>query len=215
MAEILAAMEDAARDEEGRLLQEARAEAERLLDTARADVAAARDRHFSRASVAAEAQRARLHGAGALAIDRARARVRDDFVRKAFEAATSVLRGARGTSDYPDALIALVAEALEHFPPDQPLSVRCDPRDGAAIRALLQGSGRTVSLQETLNDWGGLVVEDAIGRVVVDNTLERRLERAREVLWPDVVAELSDSMGQAPTEGSPQADESPPALAHV
>ncbi len=116
-----------------------------------------------------------------------KARVRDDFVSRAFSAATDALREARTAVDYPAIVVALAYEAIEYFPPEQHLNVRHDPRDAAILAPIFQDSAR-VTLDSTLSCWGGVVVVDATGRVVVDNTVERRLERAREMLWPEVAA---------------------------
>jgi hypothetical protein len=40
-------------------------------------------------------------------------------------------------------------------------------------------------------------VADTTGRLIVDNTLERRIERAREVLWPMVAAEQINCLDRA------------------
>jgi vacuolar-type H+-ATPase subunit E/Vma4 len=91
----------------------------------------------------------------------------------------------------------LVGEALDHFPPEQPLAVTCDPRDVAAISAMVRAANRTVTVEGALDCRGGLVVADASGRVIVDNTLERRIERAREVLWSAVAAAQADCLHRA------------------
>jgi vacuolar-type H+-ATPase subunit E/Vma4 len=181
-------MEAAAADEEARLLETARAQAEALLAAAREDAAATRERARREAVVAAQATRARLTTEARLEAAARRAGARDALLRRAFAEAQAALAGARERSDYPEVLQALLEEALSELPQDQPLVVRCDPRDVPLLGPLVGTTDRRLALAGSVACWGGVVVQDATGRLVADNTLERRLERAREALWPQVAA---------------------------
>ena len=193
MADILAAMEVAAAEERERLLAAARQDAERLVAAARDDVVAARSRAMAQARAAVEAARARLEAQARLAIATKRALARDALVGQAFAMAREALEQVRTSPDYPRILRALVVEALGRFPSGEPLRIRCDPRDAHPLADVVSPAERNLSLETSLACWGGIVVQDSDGRVVADNTLERRLERARQVLWAEVAAMLLSS----------------------
>ena len=195
VVEILAAIDEAAREEQSRVLQDARAEAQRLLEDAKSDVDAVHARSHAEAASAAQALRSQLHASVSLEISRMKARARDDFVFRAFSAATDALREVRAAANYPSTVAALAYEAIEYFPPEQQLWLRHDPRDTALVAAIFQDSPR-VTLDGRLSCWGGVIVLDATARVVVDNTVERRMERAREVLWREVAALQPSAMAQ-------------------
>lgn len=188
LADILRAMEAAAAAEEAQVLAAARTEADTLLATAHQTAAAARERLQAEAAAEARTARARLESEAALQIAERRARVRDALVQRAFTRAGETLAEVRTMNDYSRVLQSLLREGLSEFSPGESLVVRCDARDLPVLTDLVREQHCHVALDGSLVCWGGVVVQDAAGCVVADNTLERRLERAREALWPRVAA---------------------------
>jgi V/A-type H+-transporting ATPase subunit E len=205
LADILAAMEAAATTEEAALLETARARADAIVAAARAAAAATRAARRAEAEARLRAARAELETAARLEVVKRRAAARDALVQEAFAAAGAALAQARQSPDYPAVLERLLAEAVAVFPPAEPLVVACDPRDAPLLAALLQALGRPATLEPSLSSWGGVMVRDATGRVTADNTLERRLERARETLWPQVAALLQEPLDETKDRGRPAA----------
>ncbi len=211
LPEILSALEEAGHAEETEILQAAAARAASLAAAAREEVDRERSRLRALADATTREERARRESEAQLRVATTRASARDALVRHAFERARDALKTARSAPSYPTTLRALLAEALEQMPTDGSMLVRCDVADRQLALAFTKGRERRVSLGPALPCWGGCVVQDADGSVVVDNTLERRLERAEEVLWPRVaMAILASAAEEKP--GAPRGTE-PEALA--
>ena len=181
-------MESAAAAEEAAILDAARAEAAAILSAAEGTVAVARERLSQEAAASARSGRARLEAEARIQTEAREAQARDTMVERAFVRAAEVLQTCREWQDYPSTLEALLMEAESQLPPDQGLIIRCDPRDLAVIRRLVAGRPDDGVVDASLACWGGVQVTDHTGSIVCDNTLERRLERARETLRWDVAA---------------------------
>jgi vacuolar-type H+-ATPase subunit E/Vma4 len=190
LSDILQAMEAAADTEAAGLREAARAEADRLLASARADAEAARARSRAEAVAVLAAERARLEAEAGLERAAARSAAREALVAEVFAEAARSLAGIRAAADYPGILRTLLLEAMADFPPEAPLVVRADPRDLPLLSAIALETGRRLSLEPRPVEWGGLIVEGESGRVLADNTLLLRLERARQDLWPTLAADL-------------------------
>jgi vacuolar-type H+-ATPase subunit E/Vma4 len=194
-------METAAAGEAARQMESARARGEALLESARADVVAARQRSRREAELTVRAEQARLESEARLRAAIEVGNARNSLVHQAFSTAEQALRDAWASEGYPFALKTLLHEALEEFAAGQALVVQCHPRDLSLITRLAADLDRPTSVEASLSGWGGVVVHDATGRIVADDTLERRFQRARELLWPQV-ARLATMCSAARSSGT-------------
>jgi len=111
------------------------------------------------------------------------------FLAAVHEAQLS-LGEARKRPDYADSLAQLLAEAMANF--DAPVVVVVHPDDEELIQEIARKQGLELHGIETrANLAPGVQVRTADGCVVVDNTLESRLQRA----MPDLHALLADLLG--------------------
>lgn len=159
----------AARDDAAAIVAEAAAHGEAQVAAARASAEAE-----LRAQVAAALFRARRDGrrevllARDLALDRVR------------EAAAATLDGAHDDAVLRAVLPALVRNALAYLP-DGPAVARCHPSVAPLVREAVR-ERRGVEVREEEAAPPGVVLEDAQGRVRVEETLAVRLTR----LWPSL-----------------------------
>ncbi|HUL62377.1 MAG TPA: V-type ATP synthase subunit E [Methanocella sp.] len=108
---------------------------------------------------------------------------------RAFGAAAEALAGLRSDGGYPACYRQLVAEALGEL--DDPSGVlHIDPRDADVCREALDGLGERCGVVPDLQCAGGLNASSPDGKVVVSNTVEARLEKAKDRLKLDVFAAL-------------------------
>lgn len=63
-----------------------------------------------------------------------------------------------------------------------------DPRDEALMAEIAQELGLNVPIRPELDVWGGVVVRSGNGRLIIDNTLEARLEQAMPYLRQQLAA---------------------------
>jgi vacuolar-type H+-ATPase subunit E/Vma4 len=69
-----------------------------------------------------------------------------------------------------------------------------DPRDERHIGRIMNELGVNLQVVSSLRSWGGVVVTSGDGRIVANNTLEARLERAMPYLRQDLVAFMEEGL---------------------
>ena len=165
----VAAIELAAARDAAATLATARAEAARL----EAEAAAGHGERLDLEVLALE-DAARRRGA------QARAAALERWVAELRRVVAEGLAGARERADYPGVLRASLRAAWTGCPGAS--VVRVDPRDLSLARELTEELGLPARVEGRAEGWGGAVVVSDCGRVVVDDTLERRHQRCEPAL---------------------------------
>jgi len=185
---LLAALEREAAGQADALLAAARADADRITRDVEARLA-------RQQSEVLDARARELRGAaqGALGETQRAARktaleARDRFLARVFEAARAMLPAALGSDAYRAALPGHVADAL-HAVGDEPAVIHCPESLGDAVRTAVADRKQLVVTCDAAAR-PGVTVTTRDGAVVVDNTLEGRLERLRQRLAIQVLARL-------------------------
>jgi len=91
----------------------------------------------------------------------------------------------RGSEGYANCYGQLLSEALGELGDGEPV-LHIDPRDEVLCRALLAGLGIHCEISSDLQTAGGLNASTGDGMVTISNTVEFRLERAKDRLKLDV-----------------------------
>jgi vacuolar-type H+-ATPase subunit E/Vma4 len=195
---ILASIESSGEAEIDRLRSEAESRARQALEAAERKAAITREeaRHAALRPAAAERAR-RLHQAKLEAL-RTIGEVRQQLVETMLLETRRRLTDLRADPDYPLILRRLIAEAVAALGEAELRSGRVlleiDPRDERHICHILNELGVNPQVVSSLHGWGGVVVTSCDGRIVVNNTLEARLERATPVLRQDLVAFIEEGL---------------------
>ena len=109
-------------------------------------------------------------------------KAQEETVDEAFRIAEERLAKLYQRQDYPQVLEILLGECLEFFPEGEVL-VQVRPTDRDLVEKLMSARQRPYRLSETpLEASGGLVVSNLEGQIVVSNTFESRLVRAKDHL---------------------------------
>ena len=182
--------------------RDADAEVRRIAAAGETDAAAiraagaARDAAQVRARVAVRAAELQAHRAQEVAHARRAAQAAELTARAAFidrvigEVAALLSGALDDTPPAVEALGRLIDEAWPYLPPG-PAVVRCPAHSVAAVRALVAARGTPdVAVVADAGITGGVRVESNGARVVIDNTLERRLARMRPALAIDAMTRV-------------------------
>ena len=180
IANILGAMQTQADAEIARITDAAEREAAQLLAEAETQASAVRARHRARVEPLIATESASVLNHAKLGALRAYANAREHLVNDAFAQAHARLVCVRASNDYAAIFRALAREAIQALRGD--LIARVDPRDVALAHATFTALGANVAIQAAPIPLGGLELATRYGRIVIDNTLAARLERAREML---------------------------------
>jgi V/A-type H+-transporting ATPase subunit E len=183
LEDILAAIDAQVQAEQAQILEEAEAEADRIETEARQDAEAIRDQHFTRLQHQAGMDRVRRVNEARLDARFRVMQAKEALLTAAFEEAARQLAQARTDSRYADALGRLIQEVIDELGGDT--TIRLDARDTAVTQDLIPA---TCTVDPSLECWGGIVAATADGQLVVNNTLEARLEQAKTLLRNDLSA---------------------------
>ena len=187
LEDILRAMEaESALEREG-ILAEAQAMVDRILSQAREEAEARRRQRLEAELRTVRAEQARLLNDARLASLKQLSVARDDLIDAAFQQAAKRLERLRGSPLYREVLRRLLEETASQLGPGR-VVVKVDPADARLAEELVESLGLDAVVEPTLHCSGGLEASDAEGRIVVRNTFESRLQRAREVLRPELTA---------------------------
>jgi vacuolar-type H+-ATPase subunit E/Vma4 len=203
LEDILHAMESDASAEREVIFANARQEADRVTERARTEAEAAGARRLETELRALRSEQARRLNDARLAGLRQVALRREGLLGQAFDAAAAEIGALRTRGEYPEVFRRLLMEAAEELP-DQLLAVRVDPRDQELASAQVREQGLDASVSAGLSCAGGLEVATSDGQVIVRNTVEHRLARAREALREDLLAAIHET-GAGLRQGQPQA----------
>lgn len=187
---LLAALERDARSQAQERLERARREADVLLTEGRARIARERSEGLDalEAEQRARSQR-RILDARRAALRKsleARQRMLDDVLREALRRLTEAQRSRA----FQDSLPGAIAEALA-FVGAEPAIVSCPAAIGDEVKnALGDRPGVTLRIDPAIA--AGVRIETTDGALVVDGTLEARLEQLRPHLQIGVLRDLED-----------------------
>ncbi|MBT9159588.1 MAG: V-type ATP synthase subunit E [Dehalococcoidia bacterium] len=173
---IIAEAEEKAREEveKARVQLEARLEEERRKMRSKAEVEAARI--LAQASI----------------------RARQELLKAKAEVIAEVTRGVKDalsrTTSNEAALKTLLREATQALETDR-LQIYIAPRDKDIVETIVSGDGELSSMVMGIREadlLGGVMVEDAEGKMRIDNSYEARLESLLPRILPQVSKELFD-----------------------
>ena len=117
------------------------------------------------------------------------ARVKDDLFQKVFTRAAQQMASARNNPAYRESFKNMVREAMEELA-GQEVTVHIDPRDEPLCREILTEIQRNCGVVTDLTTLGGLNATTADERLMVFNTIESRLQRAKELMKSEVMSAL-------------------------
>jgi V/A-type H+-transporting ATPase subunit E len=171
------------------IIKEAEQKAQEEIDRARKQREVKFEQERARMLAEAEQEAARI-------LAQASIKARQRISSAKAEAIAKITDGARkelsGASTNESTLISLVREAVAGLGADK-ARIYVSPKDVGTIRESLQAdrelSGKILEVRE-LDCLGGVIAEDAEGKIRIDNTYETRLEMVLPKLLPKINEEL-------------------------
>jgi V/A-type H+-transporting ATPase subunit E len=187
--ELLQSMELSADEKVKTILENARMEGEAILDEARKEGEAIRKKLL--AKTREEMQAKRNH---ALYILREElkadvAREKQTLYSKSFEQAAELVKSCREDTRYKESFLKLFQESVEGIPGNE-VVVHLDPKDTALTSGLSGQYGSRLIIKPDLASSGGVMASTPEGDITIRNTIESRLENAREALKQEIYSLL-------------------------
>jgi vacuolar-type H+-ATPase subunit E/Vma4 len=188
--DLLKSVEESALEKERELKSRTAAAVEEIRNRARVQAEAARQGHLCEAEKSAFAERNRQIYLTNVENKEFLIRVREEAYARAFAGAAEQLVRLREDPKYPAIFARLVREAAATMG-DGSYIVHTDRRDEALCKNTLAALRVTAEVRADIETAGGIVLGLPDRSVVLDNTVEARLERARERKRTEIHAILS------------------------
>jgi len=188
LSEILRAMEQDAGAQRDEVRKAAEVEAQSVIAQAETEAKTVKDGHLASARERLQREGERLFSAARLGAQREIRAARANWMGEAFNEAREHLARIRGEPRYAACLEKLTREAVAELGTEIKLEV--DPVDAALMARIVAMLGVKAAIDGSLATLGGVRASTPDGRLIVTNTFETRLERARDELGRKLAALL-------------------------
>lgn len=178
--DILQALDDQCREECQEIFKRAEEEAKKILDKAQGDADDIRKARVTKVRAEAESESTSILYSARLRSKNTMISAKEQIAEKAMAKAEERLQDLRSRTDYAAILEGLIGEGLTRI--GGRVSVHVDPADKELAESLLEKMGIDYALKNDIHAIGGAVISDEDGKVMIINTVEERLNRAREKL---------------------------------
>lgn len=182
--DILQALDDQCRQECQEIFNRAEVEAKQIIERAHVEAEAIRQARLAKVKAEAESETTSMLYSARLKSKNAIIRAKEELADRALTEAEGRLGGLRSRPDYAAVMEGLIREGLSRI--SGRVVVHVDPADRETADSIMRGLGMDYELLADIETIGGAVVSDAEGRVQIVNTVEERLNRAREKLRMEV-----------------------------
>lgn len=200
---ILEAISAAGDAQVSEIEERARTQVYEILANARVEAEDIEEEAYNTAFAPAAKERARIIHRARLEAMRIVGEAREALIDTTLERTRGALAGLRTDRLYRDVLCRLIEEALAELRSslefDAKTRLEADRRDRELLESLLSHMIVDLEVSYTQDCWGGLIARSEDGRVVVDNLLETRLERAIPFLRQYLAAWFEDQQWQIST----------------
>lgn len=188
--ELVSSMEDAAELKNREILERAKREAADIRKEAEEKATANKERHLQNSQRSVEVKRNRLTYLTHEEVKAHISLVKKDLYDKAFLAAGEELSNIRESDHYSVFFKRMLYEAIPQVGTEQ-IVLHIDRRDLDLCKSMLEKCNIQAIITPDLVTSGGLTVSSDNGTIIAHNTIEYRLERAKEALNLEIYAELS------------------------
>ncbi|MDI6873096.1 V-type ATP synthase subunit E [Candidatus Solincola sp.] len=186
--DILQALDEECRAECQEIFRRAEQEAKQILEKAREEAESIRQARLAKIRAEAQSEATSILYSARLRAKNSVIQAKERVVEKALRQAVQGMEGLRSRGDYPDILAGLIEEGLSRV--GGRVVVHVDPADRQLAEDILRRRGVEFEVRTDIETRGGAVVSDPEERVRIINTVEERLNRAREKLRLQVSALL-------------------------
>lgn len=186
--DIIETLEGEGEKERERVLKAAEQESKRIIELAKEDAAEVKRKEMERTSLLLKGETARIFNQAELYRKEETIKAKEKVIDRVFEKAVLQTKELRASEEYERIFENLAREAFGRVSGDMVISV--DKRDEQVARKVLSKLGKNCELRTDLDCLGGLVVRTANERVTYLNTIDTRMEKAREVIKSEITEAL-------------------------
>lgn len=188
--DLVCSMETAAEQKNHEILEKANREAAEILRDSEERAASVIERCLQESRHSADVERNRLSYLASEEIKTRIAEVKKELYSRAFAIARESIRDIRTEESYPTFFEDLLHEAVREIGTGK-MIIHVDPRDTDLCSKILEKNQIQATVVADIVSDGGLQVAGENGKIVTSNTVESRLEQAKERLKLEVYSGLA------------------------
>ena len=189
LTELLIAMEESTEERINGIMKLAYQEAEEIKRTAVEKAETIKKSYFDGAEKSFESERNKLIYNAKSEIKMDVIKAKDEMIQSAFVEAKKSLDDLRDRQSYKGRFTSMIQEAMHELGGEK-ARLHIDGRDENLCKQILDGLNENSEIVVDLTSAGGLNVSTRDEKVVVFNTIESRLDRAKEFLERQIFATL-------------------------
>ncbi len=186
--DMLKALEEEGKQQQGDILETSRAQAREIIKAAEAQASDIEQAHLDKMNKAINDETTKLLAEAKIYVDRKVSKAKEEMIEDAFDQADDKLSKIRYASDYVALFEQLLREALSQA--EGSVVVHVDPHDAALARDVKEKTAVDYQIELDLDNDGGMEVTAENGRITIANTIESRGDRARRFMKSEVAASL-------------------------
>jgi V/A-type H+-transporting ATPase subunit E len=187
--DLITAVKASAQERMKEIKDRALAEAQKIRKDAEERAQGIRSAHLEEAARNLQLEKGKLISKVATEKRMALARVKEDLFQQVFARAAQEMTSARNHPGYRESFQKMVREAMEELAGEE-IRMHIDPRDEPLCREILREMQRNCDVVTDLTTMGGLNATTTDERLTVFNTLESRMQRAKELLKREIMSTL-------------------------
>jgi V/A-type H+-transporting ATPase subunit E len=189
MTELLIAMEESTEERINSIMKQAHQDAEEIKRTAEEKAEPIKKSYLDSAEKSFESERNKLIYNAKSEIKMDVIKAKDEMIQSAFVEAKKSLDDLRDRENYKGRFKSMIHEAMHELGGEK-ARLHIDGRDENLCKQILDELNENSEIVADLTSAGGLNVSTRDEKVVVFNTIESRLDRAKEFLARQVFATL-------------------------
>ena len=187
--DLISALKAGAQESITEIQDRAQAEAQKIRKDAEERAQGTRSAYLAEAARNVKLERSKLISKAGAEKRMALARVKDDLFQQVFTRAAQQMALARNNPAYRTSFRSTVREVMEELAGEE-VRLHIDPRDEPLCREILKEMQRNCEVVPDLTTLGGLNATNADERLLVFNTIESRLQRAKELMKSEIMSAL-------------------------
>jgi len=187
--DLISALKANAQERIKEIQDRAQAEAQKIRKDAEERAPSTRSAYLEEAARGVKLERSKLISKAGAEKRMALARVKDDLFQQVFTRAAQQMALARTNPVYRTSFRSIIREVMDELAGEE-VRLHIDPRDEALCREILKEMQRNCEVVSDLTTLGGLNATTTDERLWVFNTIESRLERAKELMKSEIMSAL-------------------------
>jgi V/A-type H+-transporting ATPase subunit E len=187
--ELVSSVEEAANQKNREILERANQEATEIIRDAEEQAALIKSGYLKESLRRAGVEKNRLIYLTGEEIKASHILIKRDLFSRAFLTAREKLKDVRNSSDYPALFQRLLLETVREAG-DGEYVLHIHSRDQKICETIVSDNHIPAKIQTDLESAGGLCLSSNDGKIMIYNTIESRLERAKDTYKLDIFTEL-------------------------